>query len=1097
MSLMKRQGINMNLLKNKINNQKRLNNKQISDKEKIKNIVSSFRHGVINQKSNHSKFKTSKNSPERMLFDNSQNLKSKIINGTINGGGNNSKVNNHIILSSAKQNEKNFENLLKRKIIKIQEKKSITQANTNNNSISLSNNTINHTNTSNSLYGYLPQTNYISKIKSKMSLDNSVKQKKYNGNNSQQKRSNSTLEEDEKHNNYYANLKENIYNKYISSSSSKNDSNIKSPFNTLNNKNNTSSKIIIPNHMKNSSLFSSTLSALYKPKNSKQIPKFHFEIKGISRTSYPTKNNSRKHSNDKNIKKINNNLNGKRDHIKVKSNNLYNNSLLGNIKKREISEEKKLKNNGIITNSIKFSKNISREHSKENSKTISKKQSKNNSKDNILINSHRKKNTISDNHNIKEKVVEKIIYSNKKQYPKDFSFEIDKKNKRESHSSNVTVNIKNNNLIPDLKKESKEKELKELKELKEKEIKESKEKELKELKELKEKEIKELKELKELKEKEIKELKENELKEKAKFNINIIDNNIHDNKKPDRDLENEENQNDSLLSYLNSNIDISPNQNNLTTLNESYDSVQSILKENGKFTQYNRDMETISQYIKKYYKKNNKYPTTKMKFYKYGRLLGKGAFGKVNLSLHTLTGRLVAIKSINKTKLINERQKAKIQLETSIMKILSSSNYIVKIYETFQTQKHFCIVMEYICAGDLLSYIRKRSKLTEQIAKFIFKQIILSLQYIHNHNIIHRDIKLDNILIDLNNNIKICDFGVSKKISLNDKMYEQCGTPAYIAPEILKNKGYEGFSVDIWSAGVVLYAMLSGTVPFKGNNLNELHDLIMKGKFNVINDISNDAKHLIKCLLEVDPRKRISVQSILNHPWLVNVDVSNTKNYNLFTNAERVLLAKSNVDYRDINNKDDIIENFDLKNLDTGEETENKNINTKSIILAPFNSSMSEEENKFIINNTKIKNSEDDYNNKELIIKNNVIKFSVKVKELNRNYELNNNGEIDNGVVISPNDSHEKKKENNDISPYNGSYYSKIQSKPFSPFNEMEEGLSSRRENKDDKNNNTINDKALSELCELGYNKKYVIDCINKNDINYATAGYYLLDKFS
>ena len=120
---MKRQGINMNLLKNKINNQKRLNNKQISDKEKIKNIVSSFRHGVINQKSNHSKFKTSKNSPERMLFDNSQNLKSKIINGTINGGGNNSKVNNHIILSSAKQNEKNFENLLKRKIIKIQEKK--------------------------------------------------------------------------------------------------------------------------------------------------------------------------------------------------------------------------------------------------------------------------------------------------------------------------------------------------------------------------------------------------------------------------------------------------------------------------------------------------------------------------------------------------------------------------------------------------------------------------------------------------------------------------------------------------------------------------------------------------------------------------------------------------------------------------------------------------------------------------------------------------------------------------------------------------------------------------------------------------------------
>ena len=288
----------MNLLKNKINNQKRLNNKQISDKEKIKNIVSSFRYGVINQKSNHSKFKTSKNSPERMLFDNSQNLKSKIINGTINGGGNNSKVNNHIILSSAKQNEKNFENLLKRKIIKIQEKKSITQANTNNNSISLSNNTINHTNTSNSLYGYLPQTNYISKIKSKMSLDNSVKQKKYNGNNSQQKRSNSTLEEDEKHNNYYANLKENIYNKYISSSSSKNDSNIKSPFNTLNNKNNTINlsknipqKILLKNSNSNPSLIRKSKNINIKPQRTFfkpaiiQYNNYFLLLLGVSRMS--------------------------------------------------------------------------------------------------------------------------------------------------------------------------------------------------------------------------------------------------------------------------------------------------------------------------------------------------------------------------------------------------------------------------------------------------------------------------------------------------------------------------------------------------------------------------------------------------------------------------------------------------------------------------------------------------------------------------------------------------------------------------------------------------------------------------------------------
>ena len=991
----------MGLLKNQINNQKRINNIQNANKDKMKNIVNSFHHGIINKKQN--RFKTTKNSPEKFIFENSQNNESKIQNGNINLGNNNNNLinnNNHIIL--AKQNEKNFENLLKRKIMKIQEKKSITQVNINNNSVNL-NNTMNNTSTSNSLNGYLPQTNYISKIKNKMTLDNSLKIK--NGSSSQ-KKTNSTLEDNEK--NYYPNsAKENcyIYGKYVPSSSLKHYSNIKSTFNNLIVKYNPNNKVIIPGHMKNSSLFSSTLSALYKPKNSEKL---YFENKIVSKTSHPTNKNSRKNSNDKrssgmNNSTNNNNINGKNNQIKVNSNNYYHNSLL--LKNEKIKKEnnnydiKKVSSDKIKTG-IKYSKNIFGAYSKDNSKSISKNQSKNNSKDNILISSQRKNQ--KETKQTKDKNIENKLIFNYKQ------------NEKEINEKNNKINNKEKEINIEIKKENQESKLENKKEIEEEKI---------------------------------------------------------NNKKPDCDIENEENLNDSFLSYLNSNLDVNQNLNsninNTNTLNESYDSVQSILKENGKFSAYNHDMEIISSYIKKYYQKNKKYPSTKMKFYKYGRLLGKGAFGKVNLALHVLTGRLVAIKSINKTKLTNERHKAKILLETSIMKSLSSSNYIVKIYETYQTQNHFCIVMEYICAGDLLSYIRKRSKLTEQIAKFIFKQIILSLQFIHSHNIVHRDIKLDNILIDLNNNIKICDFGVSKRIINNDKMFEQCGTPAYIAPEILKNKGYEGFSVDIWSCGVVLYAMLSGTVPFKGNDLHELHDLIMI------------------CLLEIDPKKRITINNILNHPWLINVDVSNNKNYNLFTNAEKVLLAKSNVDYRDINNKNDMVEYFNLRNLDTGEENENKNIHSKSLILAPFNSSMTEE---------NINKNEYDYNNKSLIIKNNVIKFSAKVKELNRNYELNNNGEIDNGIVISPKDSVEGEKKDNDISPYNGSYYSKVRSKPFSPNNEFEEGLSSRREN--NKDEKFINEKVLDELCDLGYNKKYVKDCILKNNINYATASYYLLDKY-
>jgi len=153
--------------------------------------------------------------------------------------------------------------------------------------------------------------------------------------------------------------------------------------------------------------------------------------------------------------------------------------------------------------------------------------------------------------------------------------------------------------------------------------------------------------------------------------------------------------------------------------------------------------------------------------------------------------------------------------------------------------------MEYVSCGELLSFVRKRSKIYENIARFIFRQIVEALQYIHSQNIVHRDIKLDNILIDLQNNIKICDFGVSKSIKKNDVMHDQCGTPAYIAPEILKNCGYEGFGVDIWSAGVVLYAMLSGTVPFKANNMKDLHKTIIKGIYNKIPEIS-EGKYIIK-----------------------------------------------------------------------------------------------------------------------------------------------------------------------------------------------------------------------------------------------------------
>ena len=155
-------------------------------------------------------------------------------------------------------------------------------------------------------------------------------------------------------------------------------------------------------------------------------------------------------------------------------------------------------------------------------------------------------------------------------------------------------------------------------------------------------------------------------------------------------------------------------------------------------------------------------PVTELDFYRVGRMLGRGAFGKVNLAMHKLVRKLVALKSLNKEQMYsNKDQKARLLKEVNLLLKLRHSA-VVKIYETIETEKHVVIVMELCAGGDLLNYVRKRRKLKEPVAKKIFKQIIDGLCYIHSKNICHRDIKLDNILLDGAGNVKIGDFGVSK-----------------------------------------------------------------------------------------------------------------------------------------------------------------------------------------------------------------------------------------------------------------------------------------------------------------------------------------------
>ena len=256
--------------------------------------------------------------------------------------------------------------------------------------------------------------------------------------------------------------------------------------------------------------------------------------------------------------------------------------------------------------------------------------------------------------------------------------------------------------------------------------------------------------------------------------------------------------------------------------------------------------------------------------------------------------------------------------------------------------------------GDLLNYVRKRRKLNENTAKVIFKQILSALEYLHSMNVLHRDIKLDNILLDSKGNIKLGDFGVSKVVKKSEVVYDQCGTPAYIAPEILLDKGYSGSGIDMWSAGVVLYAMLYGTVPFKAHNMKDLHSSIINAKYSLKDTISDEASDLITKILEPNPTHRYTISEILSHPWYAEID----EDIELFNDIEKEKIVREFFSYdtsRYNRNTDNIAVAIDSSEIVQTHTTDSftehhlstqnslvRNHSTKSVILAPFNSTISQ-----------------------------------------------------------------------------------------------------------------------------------------------------------
>ncbi|CAI2364178.1 unnamed protein product [Moneuplotes crassus] len=507
-----------------------------------------------------------------------------------------------------------------------------------------------------------------------------------------------------------------------------------------------------------------------------------------------------------------------------------------------------------------------------------------------------------------------------------------------------------------------------------------------------------------------------------------------------------------------------------------------------------RHIYSVVKIIRNHFKETGEPPETTKEFYRIGKCIGKGAFGKVNLAVQKVSQSLVAIKSINKQYLLDNNSKRKVMQEVYILKKIRHQN-VVHFFETFETEKYILLVMELCGGGDLLNYVRKRRRLKEDLAKVFFKQIILALYCIHQKNIVHRDIKLDNILLDHHGNVKIGDFGVSKLVRPGEKMTEQCGTPAYIAPEILLDRGYSGYGVDIWSAGVVLFSMLYGTVPFKGNSMDELHNLIIRGDVTYKDDVSNEAISLLKGLLECDPNKRLTTDKILNHEWLQNVK----EDLNIFTETEKEII-KTEFTYNDTRKLNRNTKNestlFTEHNLDSTRKSLEVNQTTKSVILAPFNSTK-----------THLSGLHDSV--REIMFrKGEVLKLDAKVRDVDRQYEFNNNCELDNGVYNRfVNEEEDKKEEEKSIrlDPQDSKSKKEGCNKKQTGLREIE-GMMEEQNNEDKTHGRStshvrtlstiiseLDQETIKKVCSFGYPKEFLMNCLRMNSLNYSTTTYYLL----
>ncbi|VEN60006.1 unnamed protein product [Callosobruchus maculatus] len=259
-------------------------------------------------------------------------------------------------------------------------------------------------------------------------------------------------------------------------------------------------------------------------------------------------------------------------------------------------------------------------------------------------------------------------------------------------------------------------------------------------------------------------------------------------------------------------------------------------------------------------------PPVKIGHYILGPTLGVGTFGKVKIGEHQLTKHKVAVKILNRQKIKSLDVVGKIRREIQNLKLFRHP-HIIKLYQVISTPTDIFMIMEYVSGGELFDYIVKHGKLQEHEARRFFQQIISGVDYCHRHMIVHRDLKPENLLLDHNMHVKIADFGLSNMMMDGEFLRTSCGSPNYAAPEVISGKLYAGPEVDIWSCGVILYALLCGTLPFDDEHVPTLFRKIKSGIFPIPEYLNKSVVSLLCSMLQIDPMKRATIEDIKKHEW--------------------------------------------------------------------------------------------------------------------------------------------------------------------------------------------------------------------------------------